>query len=381
MGPARPRAPGGWTGGQYSLVRVLAGATFAAGFAGALLGEPPPGIRLWLRHAEAVFAASCAAGLLASVAFASGWHDRMAAVVLAASVGLRLAADSEALGLGGAWVFVFLSAHLFVRSAPYGSIEALGRADPRGGWTTPAPVRTAAWLALAAGNAVAAWAGAPHGASRMWVPFAILPFAGAHGPEWTPSGLGLALCGAALHRWLRPWAWCALLALTCAWGLARGTFPLGPLLLLALALEPHWVAPRPLPSSSVLFYDGACGLCHRAVRFVLAEEQEPGGLRFAPLQGATFRRLLNEKGRHGLPDSLVLLERGSPVRLRSEAVMRLLEHCGGLWRLLALLGRLVPVRLRDALYDGVARVRHRLFPPPQDWCPVAPEFLRARFER
>jgi hypothetical protein len=36
--------------------------------------------------------------------------------------------------------------------------------------------------------------------------------------------------------------------------------------------------------------------------------------------------------------------------------------------------------VRDAGYDGVARVRHLLFPRPGDACPVTPPELRARFE-
>ena len=42
-------------------------------------------------------------------------------------------------------------------------------------------------------------------------------------------------------------------------------------------------------------------------------------------------------------------------------------------------GRLVPRALRDALYDAFARVRRRLFPRPEQACPVLPEPLRARF--
>ncbi|HZH02738.1 MAG TPA: DCC1-like thiol-disulfide oxidoreductase family protein [Myxococcaceae bacterium] len=37
--------------------------------------------------------------------------------------------------------------------------------------------------------------------------------------------------------------------------------------------------------SDILFYDGGCGLCHRAVRFVLARDPA-GRFRFAPLGGS-----------------------------------------------------------------------------------------------
>jgi len=41
----------------------------------------------------------------------------------------------------------------------------------------------------------------------------------------------------------------------------------------------------------------------------------------------------------------------------------------------------VPRGIRDRAYDGIARVRYRLFRKPTDACPVTPPELRARFER
>jgi len=40
----------------------------------------------------------------------------------------------------------------------------------------------------------------------------------------------------------------------------------------------------------------------------------------------------------------------------------------------------VPQGMRDLGYNGIARVRHRLFRRPTDACPVTPPELRARFE-
>jgi len=66
--------------------------------------------------------------------------------------------------------------------------------------------------------------------------------------------------------------------------------------------------------------------------------------------------------------------------VRSEAVLYLAERLGGLWRVLALVARAVPSRVRDGLYDAVARVRHRLFARPAEACPIVPAELRARIE-
>jgi len=134
--------------------------------------------------------------------------------------------------------------------------------------------------------------------------------------------------------------------------------------------------PSPAP---ILFYDGECGLCHRAVLFALA--RDPGGerFRFAALGGDAFRRAIPESERARLPDSLVLLAADGTIHTRSSAVVRLLRRVGGIWGALGALLRAVPTPLRDRAYDFVARIRHRLFARPEEACPVVPPELRSRF--
>nr|WP_306672499.1 DUF393 domain-containing protein [Geothrix fuzhouensis] len=127
-----------------------------------------------------------------------------------------------------------------------------------------------------------------------------------------------------------------------------------------------------------LFYDGGCGLCHAAVRFV-ARHDVKGHIRFAPLGGETFLRLIPAVG-SPLPDSLVVLTPESRLLVRSEAVIHLLICLGGSWGLWAALLKVVPRSLCDGLYDLVAKVRRHLFRPPAGVCPVLPTRLRDRFD-
>ena len=130
----------------------------------------------------------------------------------------------------------------------------------------------------------------------------------------------------------------------------------------------------------MVFYDGACGLCHRTVRFAIARDRDGRRFRFAALGGEAFRRLVPEALQAGLPDSIVVLTPGGAVLARSAAVIHILERIGGPWRLTGRVLALVPQGIRDLGYDGIARVRHRLFRRPTDACPVTPPELRARFE-
>jgi predicted DCC family thiol-disulfide oxidoreductase YuxK len=131
---------------------------------------------------------------------------------------------------------------------------------------------------------------------------------------------------------------------------------------------------------SMVFYDGACGLCHRTVRFAIARDRDGSRFRFAALDSKAFRRLVPEAARTRMPDSLVVLAPGGALLTRSEAVIHLLRRIGGPWRPLAGLLGLVPRRIRDAAYDAVARARYRLFNRPPEACPVTPPALRARFD-
>lgn len=131
----------------------------------------------------------------------------------------------------------------------------------------------------------------------------------------------------------------------------------------------------------LLFYDGGCGLCHRAVRFVLWADPEGRAFRFAPLGGETFQALVPAAERERLPDSLVVRTAGGALLTRSTGALHAMRRLGGVWRAMAVLLAIVPRPIRDLVYDFIARVRLRLFAKPTDACPFVPPPLRSRFLR
>jgi predicted DCC family thiol-disulfide oxidoreductase YuxK len=66
--------------------------------------------------------------------------------------------------------------------------------------------------------------------------------------------------------------------------------------------------------------------------------------------------------------------------VRSGAVLELLDTLGGLWRVVALAMRLMPVSLRDRAYDTIATRRYRWFGRRDEACPLLPPALRGRIE-
>lgn len=138
---------------------------------------------------------------------------------------------------------------------------------------------------------------------------------------------------------------------------------------------------RETPGPERLFYDGGCGLCHRAVNFVIARDPDGSLFRFTPLESELLDRSLPAGvTRQALPDSVLVLTHDGRLLMRSDAALYLGERVGGGWRIAAKLGKLVPRFLRDAVYDGIASIRHRLFAKPTDACPLLPPELRKRFD-
>lgn len=133
-------------------------------------------------------------------------------------------------------------------------------------------------------------------------------------------------------------------------------------------------------TQDLVLYDGGCALCHRSVRFLIARDRDGSRFRFAPIGGACFRAELSEAERAGLPDAIVVRTADGRLLVRSAAALRLGARLGGAHAVLARILALVPERLRDALYDRIARSRYRVFGRRSEACPVIAAELRARFD-
>jgi predicted DCC family thiol-disulfide oxidoreductase YuxK len=134
------------------------------------------------------------------------------------------------------------------------------------------------------------------------------------------------------------------------------------------------------PVAEYLFYDGHCGLCHRAVKFALKHDRGGRAFRFAPLQGETFLARVAAERRAGLPDSVVVLRRDGELLVRSAGFVHIFRRLGGGWGVWASVLSFVPRGLLDLVYDFVARIRYRVFGRQDDLCPIVPVELRARFD-
>jgi predicted DCC family thiol-disulfide oxidoreductase YuxK len=128
-----------------------------------------------------------------------------------------------------------------------------------------------------------------------------------------------------------------------------------------------------------VYFDRACPLCRGTVRAALRLEHPPGALRFAPLEGETFRRRFPDVERAALPDSLVVETPDGRLRVRSDAVVEVLERLGRPGRAAASVLGVLPRGLRDAGYRLIARAR-RPFRYDPARCPRLPQRLTERID-
>ena len=141
--------------------------------------------------------------------------------------------------------------------------------------------------------------------------------------------------------------------------------------------------PRPEDGVHLVLFDGVCGLCNRLVPFLLEHDRHKV-FSFAALQSSSGRKVVERSG--GDPNALtsfyVLANyRTEHARMfsRSGAVLFVAGQLGWPWKI-AVLGRILPVTIRDWLYDVVARNRYRMFGRDEQCLTPLPEFRRRFIE-
>lgn len=404
-----------WTGGQYSLYRIVFGAYLFVHFAmlipwgrelfsseGVLPAGASPLLKLFpniflLTDAPVVVTSILIVATIASLFFAAGAFDRIAALamayILACLFGRNPLIANPSLPFVG-WLLV---AHAFLPPAPYFSWAARKRVDPRGGWSMPPALFAAAWIVMSLGYT---YSGYTKLVSPSWVdgtamarvlanplarpsfvrdlalttPSVLMQFA-----TWGALALELLYAPLALFRRVRPVIWLAMLlmhlGLMVLIDFADLSF--GMVVLHLFTFDPAWVRRRAPETTDEVFYDGSCGLCHRSVRLLLAEDPSGASFTYSPLQGDRFAEVLGDA--QDLPDSIIVRTAAGRTLMRSAAIIHLLHRLGGLWRVIGAILGIIPRPLRDAWYNVVARIRYRIFGRAKDACPLMPSELRSRF--
>jgi predicted DCC family thiol-disulfide oxidoreductase YuxK len=125
---------------------------------------------------------------------------------------------------------------------------------------------------------------------------------------------------------------------------------------------------------AIILFDGVCNLCNAFIRWIIQRDRR-AHFKFAALQSEAGRGAISA---YTIPEeeTVLLVEDGS-VYVKSEAALRIIRRLGWLGRLSPIL-RLIPRRMRDGVYDFVARNRYGWF-GRRDRCMIPTDDVRPRF--
>jgi predicted DCC family thiol-disulfide oxidoreductase YuxK len=128
------------------------------------------------------------------------------------------------------------------------------------------------------------------------------------------------------------------------------------------------------PDDDVILYDGVCVFCSRWIRFVAARDGDQR-FRFTAIQSGYGTRLAQAFGIDPADPDTNAVVHGGIAHFKSDAALTVLSNLPG-WRWTGVL-RSVPKRLRDAVYNLVARNRSRIFGKYEE-CFIPDSAFRAR---
>lgn len=124
----------------------------------------------------------------------------------------------------------------------------------------------------------------------------------------------------------------------------------------------------------LVLYDGDCGFCNRSVAFILKADRS-SRIHFASIQ-SDFTKALFQKNGWPVPDlSTFYFVETDRLYSKSEAALQLAKYFSFPYNLLQFFF-IVPRRIRDRIYDWVARRRSRF---SKHFCVVPTLEQQARF--
>lgn len=124
----------------------------------------------------------------------------------------------------------------------------------------------------------------------------------------------------------------------------------------------------------IIFFDGYCVLCDGFSEFVYKNDKKHQ-FKFASLHSKTA--IIKLSAQDLSVDSLIYFE-NQKIFYRSQAVLRILFQLGGFYTLVSLIGSVLPLFIRDWVYNKVAKSRYKVF-GKMDQCRLIPEADKAYF--
>jgi predicted DCC family thiol-disulfide oxidoreductase YuxK len=126
----------------------------------------------------------------------------------------------------------------------------------------------------------------------------------------------------------------------------------------------------------VILFDGVCNLCNGAIQFVIKQDKHQK-FHFASLQSDYGQKILETHSLQTNDLKTLIYQDGDKIYFKSEAVIRIGIDAGG-WLKIAVIAYILPLFLRNFMYDLLARNRYKIFGKRAE-CMIPDERIQKRF--
>jgi predicted DCC family thiol-disulfide oxidoreductase YuxK len=132
-----------------------------------------------------------------------------------------------------------------------------------------------------------------------------------------------------------------------------------------------------LPNKKIVLFDGVCNLCESSVQLIIKHDKNEAFM-FASQQSETGKDILRYLGIDtNKMDGIVLYEPGVAYFIKSDAAMEILKEFSLPYSLLRIF-RFLPLSIRDAVYDYIAKNRYKWY-GKKEACWLPTKELKTRF--
>ncbi|MEO8235054.1 MAG: thiol-disulfide oxidoreductase DCC family protein [Flavobacterium sp.] len=127
----------------------------------------------------------------------------------------------------------------------------------------------------------------------------------------------------------------------------------------------------------IILFDGVCNLCNSSVQYVIKYDKKDI-FRFVAIQSELGQRIIKHIGisqRH--IDSVILYIPGRAYYYKSTAALEIAKRLGGIFTYTTIF-RFIPSRIRDFIYDYIAKNRYKWYGKKES-CMIPTAELKSKF--
>jgi len=131
-----------------------------------------------------------------------------------------------------------------------------------------------------------------------------------------------------------------------------------------------------MEEKNIIIYDGICNFCNGAVSFIIKRDPYRKFV-FTPIHSNFAQNLIKKYNLQDIGTDTVFLIKDGRCSYKTEAALEIAKELSGYWHLFNIF-KIIPIRLRDSIYDLIAKNRYKLFGKNLT-CIIPPIEIKNRF--